>query len=109
LIGIFTPFTFNAFVDMFKFKYSIFLFFFSFFYLCSFVSSFLPFLGLLGKKLAFCLDLLIVIFDYVYTRHICHPSYSGDGGGRRIVACPGQKHETLSEKQTKVKRDEGTA
>jgi hypothetical protein len=37
--------------------------------------------------------------------HVCNPSYSG-GRGRRILVPgqPRQKHETLSEKQTKARK-----
>jgi hypothetical protein len=42
----------------------------------------------------------------------CNPSYSGSQGRRIMVQVPshpGQKHETLSEKQIKVKRAVGVA
>jgi hypothetical protein len=37
--------------------------------------------------------------------HVYNLSYSGDGGRTVVLGCPMQKQETLSEKQTKIKKD----
>jgi hypothetical protein len=39
---------------------------------------------------------------------VCNPGYlRGEGGTIKVQSQPGQKHETLSEKQTKAKKAEG--